>query len=245
MRAVSGASASSALRAEARADASAIGGLVRLAAFPATILVMVALAVLILFTPLYMHPALDLAGAPASTGLSPVETHAYSDRTVAELLFGPATFAFSAPDGSPFYDAAEIAHLRDVRAVVFGFLAVAAAAAILLAPALWRGRTNRRLVRIIGAAGGALAIGTVALGIFAAVAFSFAFELFHRLLFPGGNWAFDPTSQRLVQLYPLAFWQLTTASLGTLLIAGGGLVWWFARRRAVDGSARQIGGADA
>jgi hypothetical protein len=36
----------------------------------------------------------------------------------------------------------------------------------------------------------------------------------------------------MVQLYPVAFWQLTTTVLGALAIAIGALVWWLARRRA-------------
>jgi uncharacterized membrane protein len=69
-------------------------------------------------------------------------------------------------------------------------------------------------------------------GVLSAVAFDAAFELFHRLLFPGGNFSFDPASQRLVQLYPFAFWQLTAAALGALLVVGGALAWLVARRRA-------------
>jgi len=69
-------------------------------------------------------------------------------------------------------------------------------------------------------------------GAFAAVAFGIAFELFHRVLFPGGNWAFDPAQSNLVRMYPLGFWQLSAAAYGCLAIAGGTVVWLFARRRS-------------
>jgi integral membrane protein (TIGR01906 family) len=198
----------------------------------ATMLAIGAVALLVLLTPFYVHAALDLAGAPATVGFPPAQAHNYSDRTVGELLFGPATFEFSAPDGSPFYTADERAHMGDVRAVLFGFLGLAAVAAVLLAVVVVRRRGDPLVVRAIGRGGLVLAMGTVVVGALAAVAFDAAFTLFHRLLFPGGNFTFDPTSQRLVQLYPYAFWQLSAAVLGALLVIVGGLTWLLGRRRA-------------
>lgn len=200
----------------------------------ATMLAIGAVALILLLTPLFVHAALDLAGAPAAVGLPPAQAHEYSDRTVFELLFGPGTFEFSAPDGSAFYTADERAHMRDVRAVLFGFLGLAAVAVAVLAVIGVRRRRDPLVVRAIGRGGLALAIGTLVVGTLAAVAFDAAFTLFHRLLFPGGNFSFDPTSQRLVQLYPYAFWQLSAAALGALLVFGGGLTWLLARRRAAQ-----------
>jgi hypothetical protein len=55
--------------------------------------------------------------------------------------------------------------------------------------------------------------------------------MFHRILFPGGNFSF-PADSLLIQLYPYAFWQLSAGALGVLGIVGGLVVWWLARRRA-------------
>jgi uncharacterized membrane protein len=71
------------------------------------------------------------------------------------------------------------------------------------------------------------------LGVVAAVAFGLAFEVFHRLLFPGGNWAF-PADSNLIRLYPIAFWQLSVAALGLLAGGAGALTWWIGRRRAAS-----------
>lgn len=191
-----------------------------------------ALALLALLLPAYMHPALDLAAAPSALGVTSAEARTLSDRTVGELLFGPGTFQFEDGSGRTFYDAAEAGHLQDVRLVLYAFLVLAlASGALLLITALrsWRDPTAWQAI----ARGGAgLAVVLVVVGVFALVAFNVAFELFHRLLFPGGNWAFDPASQRLVQLYPLVFWQLTAAALGVLSIGGGLVVWAVAGRRA-------------
>ena len=62
------------------------------------------------------------------------------------------------------------------------------------------------------------------------MAFDALFTLFHQLFFPGGNWSFDPATQRLVQLYPFAFWQVTAAAFGVLVAALGVAAWWLGRR---------------
>lgn len=204
----------------------------------ATMLSIGALALLVLLTPLYIHPALDMSGAPATLGLSAELTHGYSDQTITDLVFGPGTFDFVGPDGTAFYSPDERSHMRDVRTVLYGFVALSALAAVLLAVVLVRRRADRTVTRAIGRGGVILVVGTVVLGIFAAVAFDAAFELFHRLLFPGGNFSFDPTTQRLVQLYPFAFWQLSAAAMAILLIAGGATAWFFGRRRAHAAASR-------
>jgi integral membrane protein (TIGR01906 family) len=201
----------------------------------ATVVTILGACVVLLLTPLYVHPALDAAGAPASLGLSAAETHRLSDMTVAELLVGPGDFAFAGPDGARFYDVAEASHMRDVRLVLQVFLALVAGSVAFLVASMRGARRQTPAWEHVAHGAGLLAVTVIALGVFATVAFDTAFELFHRILFPAGNWAFDPRSQRLVQLYPLPFWQITTAALGTLAVAGGAVTWWLARRRAGSG----------
>ena len=188
----------------------------------ATMLVLGAVALLVLMTPFYMHAALDAAGSAAVLGSSTSETYRISDQTIADLFSPSGAFAF--------FDTAEQAHMRDARVVLWGFLGLAAIGGLGLALALTRRRDRREVIRSVGTGGAALVVGSVAVGAFAAVAFDTAFELFHRIFFPGGNWSFDPTTERLVQLYPEPFWQLTAAVLGILLVSGGAIVWLAARR---------------
>jgi hypothetical protein len=108
---------------------------------------------------------------------------------------------------------------------------------LVVAAARWREPSTWRA---IGRGGGLLAAAIALAGLFAVVAFDRAFELFHQVLFPGGNWAFDPSRERLVQLYPLPFWQLTSAVFGALTIAGGLAVWWLAGRRAAAQTSRRV-----
>jgi len=191
---------------------------------------MVSLAMLL--TPLYLHAAHDVARSADVLGYSRAETLAISDRTVSEMIAGPGTFAIAAPDGSPFYQPSEAAHLRDARFVLYAFALLSLTAAALALINLTRRRRDAAAWRALGRGAGALAAGVAVVGILFALTFDLMFELFHRLFFPGGNWAFDPTSQRLVQLYPIAFWQVTVGALAVLAIAGGALVWWVGRHRA-------------
>ena len=82
-------------------------------------------------------------------------------------------------------------------------------------------------------------IVVVVLGIISVVAFDTLFTLFHQVFFPGGNFAFDPDTQRLVQLYPFRFWQIAAAALGVLVFAIAALAWLLGRsisRRASNSS---------
>jgi hypothetical protein len=209
-----------------------VGALARLVVALASAIVLLAAALLVLLQPLYMHPALDAARSGAYLRTTRGEAHRLSDQTVGELVFGPGTFSFAGPGGGPFYDAAEAAHMRDARLVLLAFLGLAAICGVILLVSVASNRRRPWVWQAIGWGGGLVAVSVALAGLFATIAFDRAFEVFHQVFFPGGNWTFDPSRQRLVQLYPLPFWQGTTWVLGALLIGGGLAVWVLARRRA-------------
>jgi integral membrane protein (TIGR01906 family) len=186
-----------------------------------------ALAILPLLTPFFVHAGLDAASSEQYLRLDRASTAALSDRTVSELVFGPGTFAFPGPDGAPFYSAAEAAHLRDARVLLIGFLALGVLSLAFVGVSLLRGRRWNAVAR--GAAG--LAVATVVIGVVGFFAFEPVFELFHQIFFPGGNWAFDNATSHMVQLYPYAFWELAAAGLGAFAIGIAVAVWLFARSR--------------
>jgi hypothetical protein len=195
---------------------------------PATILVIVVGAVLLLMTPLWMHSSIPAAGGglPGYTGPEALDL---SDRTVGQLIFGPGTF-----EG---FTADEVAHLRDARLVLYLFLVPAAFSLVLVVSTLLRRGADPRAWRAVAQGGKILVVGAVVLGVIGALAFGAAFTLFHQIFFPGGNWTFPPDST-LIRLYPYAFWQLTAAALGVLCVAAGTAVWFYARRRAARLEAR-------
>lgn len=187
---------------------------------PATAIVILAITVLLLMTPFWMHFALTTAwaaGGDVSYALG------LSDRTVWEIFVGPGTFSAFAAD--------EAAHMRDVRVVFWGFMVLAFASAGLISWQVARHPREAAVWRSISRGGMVLAVALIVIGVFAAFAFDAVFELFHRIFFPGGNFSF-PADSLLIQLYPYAFWELTAAALGVLSIGGGLVVWYLARRRA-------------
>jgi hypothetical protein len=195
----------------------------------ATIVVIVALAILPLLTPLVMHPLLDAAQAHLWLGTTPAVAHELSDRTVADLVLG-GPFSVLSPAGAAIYTADEIAHLRDARLLLWALLAGGAVSAGALGVRLLRGTDRPGTWRGIARGGAIAAVGTLVIGVVGAVAFEPLFELFHRVFFPGGNWAFDASSSRLVQLYPFAFWELAAAGLGVGVVALGTVAWLVGRR---------------
>ncbi|MEO8625470.1 MAG: DUF1461 domain-containing protein [Candidatus Limnocylindrales bacterium] len=207
----------------------------------ATALVIIVAGVLVLTTPVWMHPALEVAGASVP-GLTRDENLGVSDQTVNELIFGPGSFLISmrrqpcdATSGCPavpnVYTADEAAHLRDARALLWLGIALAAASLVFVIVALVHRRKDARRWRAVARGGASVAVGAVVVGVVGYFAFDTLFTLFHEVFFPGGNWEF-PADSNMIRLYPYAFWELTAAALGALCVIGGAAVWFVARRRA-------------
>jgi integral membrane protein (TIGR01906 family) len=196
-------------------------------------LTILGLGVLGLFTPPYLHAVLRFAGSAGILGLSQSATQALSDRTVRELVLGPARFDFPmAPGGPRFYDAAEAAHLRDAAGLLHGFLAVVALGALALLLVLVPGRRDPGTWRAVARGAAALAGVVAVAGVFFAVAFDAAFTLFHEIFFPQGDWSFNPLTERMVQLYPTRFWELLSMTLALVLLLLCAVVWGAATSRA-------------
>ena len=81
--------------------------------------------------------------------------------------------------------------------------------------------------RAVGAGAVLLAGAVVIGGVIAALAFEQAFEVFHELFFAGGSYTFDPATDRLVQLFPIQFWEETSLAVGVvILVLSATVAWW-------------------
>ena len=205
----------------------------------ATAISILAVALLLLLTPIWTHFALVQAHADACAPqqLCQIDQNtviAASDQTINALLF-TGDFSFRGPgaldNGAPFYTDAEQAHMRDVRVVLYGFLLLALVSAVFVVASLIRRGRDAARWKAVSRGGIWLIVGIVVLGVFAFVAFDTVFTLFHEIFFPGGNWAF-PADSNLIRLYPEAFWELCSLALGVLCVIGGSIVWFLGRRRA-------------
>jgi integral membrane protein (TIGR01906 family) len=202
----------------------------------AAALVTVALAILPFLTPIWMSFGQARAQATAWTGFTEVELRHVTDSIVHDLVFGPPDFEVALPgQTTPVLNPNERAHMRDVRGVFAGFYLVAIGGAALLAAAfgLARGPDARaRLWRRLSKSGTVIAIVTVVGGGVGVLVFDQAFTLFHEIFFPGGNWAFDPRVDKLVQIFPDAFWSDTTIGVGVVIVALALGLRWLGRSRA-------------
>jgi integral membrane protein (TIGR01906 family) len=153
--------------------------------------------------------------------------------------------------GKPFFTQREVAHLRDVKALVRGVgamrwvtLGLAAGALGLIVFAL-RGAAWRQALRACAWAGGV----TLALVAFSGLVFLFAFDwaflLFHRLSFANNFWQLRCPGDNLVCMFPQGFWYdatmtivLSTVVQAVVLLAVGLAAPWLVRRfaRAPSGS---------
>ena len=195
----------------------------------ATGIVVLAVALLLLLTPMWTHFALASADSVSPTGSGQAAIDV-SDKTVGALVT-LGSFNFASGNGTPMYAADEQAHMRDVQVVFYGFVALAVASLVFVLTAVARAPRDASRWRALSRGGVWLVGFVIVLGVFAATAFEAVFTLFHEIFFPGGNWSFPPTSN-LIRLYPEPFWELSSAALGILAIAGGIAIWFLARRRA-------------
>ena len=189
----------------------------------ATALVIVALAILPFLNPVWVGFEQGRAEAPAWTGFSPADLAIVTGEILADLVIGPPEFDVEL-NGHPVLVEREREHMRDVRNVFAAFYAAALVGALVLVGAYliarWRGvRSRIAFWRRLAGSGKVIAIVTVVGGITGVLFFDTAFEVFHRLFFPAGTYLFDPSTDRLVQLFPEQFWVETTIGVGVVVIA--------------------------
>jgi integral membrane protein (TIGR01906 family) len=200
----------------------------------ATALAIVAFVIPLFLNPLWVAFEQGRAGASAWTGYAEPDLRAATDAILADLVLGPPDFDVEIAGAAVLNDR-ERAHMQDVRSVFIGFFVVAAVV-VAMAVAVTVGRRRDPAGRaatwrsVRGGATG-LIVGLLLVGGFAFIAFDILFEVFHRLLFAGGSYTFDPATERLVQLFPFQFWQETAIALGVAAAVVAGVVAIVAHRR--------------
>jgi integral membrane protein (TIGR01906 family) len=199
----------------------------------ATAVVISAIAIVPFLSPAWVSFEQGRTGAEQLTGYTTAELRTATEAILADLVLGPPDFDV-AVGGTPVLNPREQSHMRDVRGVFAGFALVALVAAVglVIAVALAQRIDHpERAWSAVRNGARALAIGVVIAGVVVLFAFDAAFEVFHRLFFAGGSYTFDPGTDRLVQLFPFAFWSETTMAVGAVIIATSIAVTLIASRR--------------
>jgi len=210
------------------------GALAALVIGIAATLVILALAILPFLTPAWVAFGQAQAEATAWTGYTTDELRTVTDAILADLVVGPPDFDVTL-NSVPVLEERERQHMRDVRSVFASFYAAAAVGAVVLAGAflLARGPERRaRLWRRLSRTGIVVVAVTIVGGLAGVLVFDQAFELFHELFFPAGSYLFDPATEKLVQLFPQAFWVDSTIGVGAVVVLLAAGLWWLGRWRA-------------
>lgn len=199
----------------------------------ATALTIVAVTLPLFLNPVWVGFEQGRAQATAWTGFTEQQLRVATDSILGDLVFGPPAFDVEVA-GTPVLNERERAHMRDVRGVFIGFFVAAVVGLVgaSLIAARRRGDGRRDAWRAARAGAIALVVALVIGGAISLVAFDALFEVFHRLFFAGGSYTFDPSSERLVQLFPFQFWQETAVAVGGVCIAVAVAVAAVASRRA-------------
>jgi integral membrane protein (TIGR01906 family) len=204
----------------------------------ATAIVILALAILPFLNPLWVSLEQGRSEAAERTGFSPADLRTATHAILADLILGPADFDV-AIGGQPVLSAEERGHMRDVRGVFVGFGALALVSVVVLVAAHRLARGGAAFWRAVRSGAIGIAGAVVVLGLVGLFAFDAAFEVFHRLFFAGGNYTFDPATDRLVQLFPYPFWVETSFAVGAVVLVLAAMVGLLAQRRLGTNPGRQ------
>jgi len=194
----------------------------------ATAVVIISVAVLPFLSSPWLAFEQGRAESAAWTGYSEAEVARVTNAIVEDLIAGPGFFDEEVA-GEPVLNERERGHMRDVQTVFRGLWVLAGASLIVLGVAALADRA--RFWHGVRRGAAVLAVGVVVLGVVALVAFDALFETFHRLFFAGGSYTFDPSTDRLVQLFPFVFWQETAMAVGALIVVLCAVLWWIAGNR--------------
>ncbi len=186
----------------------------------ATPCVIIAVAVILFLNPIWVAFDQDRSGVDGLTGYTTAQVRDVTGSILSDLVFGPPKFeAALAGASAPVLDASERSHMADVRTVLMDLGTVALIATILLLLIGFAARGRRWFWRAVAVGARILIAGVVVVGLGFALFFDQAFELFHELFFAPGTYAFDPRTEKLVQLFPDQFWSETSVAIaGSILV---------------------------
>lgn len=157
----------------------------------------------------------DTQGADETGMYLDAQTQARAAKAIRDYFLGTsAHMQVQLPGGGDVFNAKELSHMADIRALLRLSRGVIVAGALGVAVLLWaRARMRGRLgisakayfaVRLQGEGIAflllMLLLGIVALG--AVMDFRRAFEIFHRILFTNEDWLLDPRTDRLILMMP-------------------------------------------
>ena len=121
------------------------------------------------------------------------------------------------------YTANEISHLVDVQKIMQLYDYVFYLSLLIVTILITYYKRNKKQLLKLFKCGGITAVGfTVIKTLFALFGFNYAFEIFHEILFPQGNWKF-PANSLLIKTFPLEFFITLSLKIFFLAIVLGSI----------------------
>jgi integral membrane protein (TIGR01906 family) len=172
--------------------------------------------------------AIDEYDAVAKTGIERDELIRASSEIRAYFNNDADTLSIMVREGGrevSLFNPRETAHMEDVkdrfRAVnraqeftviyILGYIAVVG---------LWAREVSLRGLATQIAIGSLICVFAIgAIGAFGAAGFDSAWEDFHELMFSNDFWLLNPNTDRLIQIFPPAFWESIVFFIGTMILA--------------------------
>jgi integral membrane protein (TIGR01906 family) len=189
-------------------------------------------SILFLLSPVFTTLEYQRPGFPAdSFGFSTEERLEYGNLARRYLVTNQTLDVLrelSFEDGSALFNERELDHLEDVKIVIQGLLRVFYAAVAVFVVGWVIARRYQRQVsfsQAISRGGKLTAILLVTILFFSVISFRSLFTYFHLVFFEGDSWLFF-TSDTLIRLFPIRFWQDVFLVFGLLTLATGGLLGW-------------------
>lgn len=194
------------------------------------------IAVRLLITPVFAQFEYRLPGFPEDPyGFSLQDRLRWSEPSIGYLVNSePISYLenLQFESGDPLFNQRELSHMKDVKDVVSGMrVALAVVIVLLLAltvlVAIFQKHEILFLAYRRGGQGVIWMIGFILA--FVAISFNDLFSWFHKLFFESGTWQFY-TSDSLIRLFPLRFWQDAFIFVGVISLIFGVLVIVFSSR---------------
>ena len=184
-------------------------------------------SILMLMNQVFLDLEYRRPGFPADTmGFTLADRLKYARASVAYLVNSQGIESLEElqfSDGTALYNERELSHMDDVKAVVQGtmrwYLVGCILLVIIVALAIQTGN-KRAFWESLSWGGFLTAAIVVSFLVYLALNFDSLFTQFHKLFFESGSWVFF-TTDSLIRLFPLPFWQDCFIVVGSLSLLGG------------------------
>lgn len=203
-----------------------------------TPLVLLMLSIRIMITPVFAQVEYRMPGFPEDTyGFTMEERLKWAKPSIIYLVNAQDISYLERlrfEDGEPIFNERELSHMQDVKAVVTGMrMGLTGAMVVLLVITVIaeKGGLKSELLLAYRRGGWAIIGLIIAILIFVLLNFNQLFSWFHQLFFVSGSWQFF-TSDTLIRLFPMRFWQDAFIFVGLLSAVMGGLVIFFTRNQS-------------